>query len=136
MVRILVVCTHNSARSQIAEAYLRRYLGGWAEVHSAGTDPRGIHPLTTLVMSEVGYDLSTQSSKSVKAYHEQNWDYVITVCDQAQETCPYVPARHQLHVGFPDPSQGGVELFRTVRNAIEAWAREFAADLQRSFSKV
>lgn len=124
--RILVVCTHNSARSQIAEAYLRHFLADKAEVHSAGTEPRGVHPLAQQVMSEEGFDLSTHTSDSIEKYLGQPWDYVITVCDHARETCPYVPAQHNLHVSFPDPSQGDIELFRAVRDAIRDWAQRFA----------
>lgn len=124
--RILVVCTHNSARSQMAEAYLRHFLGSKAEVYSAGTEPRGIHPLAQKVMSEEGFDLSTHTSKSIEKYLGQSWDYVITVCDHARESCPYVPAQQNLHMSFPDPSQGGIELFRQVRDAIREWAQHFA----------
>lgn len=129
MVRVLVLCTHNSARSQIAEAYLRRFLGERAKVCSAGTQPTRVHPHTLSVMAEEGYDLSGHTSKSVEQYLEQPWDYVITVCDSARETCPYVPARHNLHVSFPDPSAGGIEGFRAVRDAIRAWAEKFAQSL-------
>ncbi|MEN3040385.1 MAG: arsenate reductase ArsC [Bacteroidia bacterium] len=127
--RILVVCTHNSARSQIAEAYLRRFLGERAEVHSAGTNPTGIHPLAQAVMQEVGYDLSTHSSDSIQKYLGQQWDYVITVCDHAKETCPYVPAKSHIHVSFPDPSRGDIETFRQVRDAIRIWAASFAESI-------
>ncbi|MCX8111914.1 MAG: arsenate reductase ArsC [Bacteroidia bacterium] len=127
--RILVVCTHNSTRSQIAEAYLRRLLNDRAEVYSAGTDPRGIHPLAKAVMAEEGYDLSTHTSDAVEKYAGQTWDYVITVCDSARESCPYIPARYNLHVSFPDPSQGDIELFRQVRDAIRVWATDFARQI-------
>ncbi len=134
MVKVLVLCTHNSARSQIAEAYLRRFLGEQAEVHSAGTQPTRVHPHTLAVMAEEGYDLSTHTSKSVEQYLGESWDYVITVCDSARETCPYVPARHNLHVSFPDPSAGGIDGFRSVRDAIRLWAQNFAQSLHESDS--
>lgn len=124
--RILVVCTHNSARSQMAEAFLRRYFGNRAEVFSAGTSPTQVHPLARVAMAERGYDLSTHYSKGISELTGHSWDYVITVCDSAKESCPYVPARHHIHVSFPDPSQGDLDTFRTVRDAIETWAKEFA----------
>lgn len=127
--RILVVCTHNSARSQMAEAYLRRLLQGRAEVYSAGIDPRGVHPMAKIVMEEEGYDLSTHTSDPIEHYLSESWDYVITVCDAARESCPYVPARVNLHVSFPDPSEGDIETFREVRRAIRAWAEEFARQI-------
>ncbi|MCS7188499.1 MAG: arsenate reductase ArsC [Bacteroidia bacterium] len=129
MVKILVVCTHNSARSQMAEAYLRKYLPPEVEIKSAGTHPTGIHPFTIAVMAEEGYDLSHHTSDPIEKYSSQEWDYIITVCDTAKESCPYLPARFQLHVSFPDPSKGGIELFREVRDAIKKWAQEFAQGL-------
>jgi len=126
MVKILVLCTHNSARSQMAEAFLRRYLGPLAEVHSAGTHPSQLHPLTLQVMQELGYDLSGHTAKTIEAFTDKDWDYVITVCDSAREACPYLPARHTLHVDFPDPSQGDEATFRAVRDQIHAWAKGFA----------
>jgi len=114
----------------MAEAFLRRYLGPDAEVRSAGTEPGTLHPLTRAVMAEVGCDLNGHTADPVEKYAGQSWDYVITVCDAAREKCPYLPARHHLHVSFPDPSQGGLETFRQVRDAIEAWARQFAQTLR------
>ncbi|MCX7979759.1 MAG: arsenate reductase ArsC [Bacteroidia bacterium] len=134
MVRILVVCTHNSARSQMAEAFLRRLLGQKAEVHSAGTHPTRVHPLAQAVMHEIGYGLSSHTSDPIDKYLSQTWDYVITVCDSARETCPYVPAKHHLHVSFPDPSQGDTETFRTVRDAIHTWAKQFSQALHEAFT--
>ncbi len=134
MVRILVVCTHNSARSQMAEAFLRRLLGHYAEVHSAGTHPSRVHPLAQAVMHEIGYDLSSHTSDSIDKHLGQTWDYVITVCDSARETCPYVPAKHHLQVSLPDPSQGDLETFRAVRDAIHAWAQQFSQTLHESLA--
>ncbi|MCS6895123.1 MAG: arsenate reductase ArsC [Bacteroidia bacterium] len=127
--RILVVCTHNSARSQIAEAYLRHFLGDKAEVRSAGTEPRGVHPLAQAVMKEAGHDISTHTSDPIQKYLGEKWDYVITVCDHAREACPYVPAEHHVHVSFSDPSQGDIENFRQVREAIRLWAISFAESI-------
>ncbi len=134
MVKVLVLCTHNSARSQMAEAFLRRELAGLAEVHSAGTHPSQLHPYTVAVMQEIGYDLSGHTAKTVEAFAGESWDYVITVCDEAREHCPYLPARHNLHVSFPDPSSGGIEAFRAVRDSIRSWAEAFAQTLRASLS--
>ncbi len=131
--RLLVICTHNSARSQMAEGFLRKLLRGHAEVASAGTQPSRVHPLAITVMQERSIDLSNHRSKSIAEYADQAWDYVITVCDSARETCPYVPARHQVHISFPDPSaEGTIEAFRAVRDAIESWAKTFAQALLQS----
>lgn len=116
----------------MAEAYLRRFLGDRAEVRSAGTQPTRVHPHTLAVMAEEGYDLSGHTSDSVEQYLGQLWDYVITVCDAARETCPYVPAQHNLHISFPDPSVGGIEEFRAVRDAIRSWAQNFAHSFYES----
>jgi arsenate reductase len=129
--RVLFVCTHNSARSQMAEGLLRALAGDRYEVYSAGTEPRGVHPLAIRVMQEIGIDLSTHRSKSVEAYREIPMDYVVTVCDHAREHCPYVPARRQnLHQSFPDPSavEGDAEVrleaFRRVRDQIRSWLEQ------------
>ena len=134
MVRILVVCTPNSARSQMAEAFLRRLLGQKAQVCSAGTHPTRLHPLAQAVMHEIGCDLSFHTSDPIDKYRDQAWEYVITVCDSARETCPYVPAREHLHVSFPDPSEGDIETFRRVRDAIHAWAQPFSQAVHASLT--
>ncbi len=127
---ILILCTHNSARSQMAEGFLRHYLQGQAEVYSAGTHPSGVHPLATTVMKEVGIDLSSHYSKQIGDLPQREWDYVITVCDAARETCPYIPARQNLHHSLPDPSRvNTLEAFRAVRDQIQMWARAFAEKL-------
>lgn len=129
--RILVLCTHNSSRSQMAEAALRRRFGGSAEVFSAGTEPRGVHPLALRAMAEAGYDLSAHTSDLLDKYLEVPFDYVITVCDSAAEACPVFPGGEtRLHVPFPDPSaaQGSeaerLAAFRRVRDAILEWAEK------------
>jgi len=128
--RILVLCTHNSARSQMAEGFLRHYLQNQAEIFSAGTEPSTLHPLSAAVMKEIGIDLAHHYAKCVEDLPYKDWDYVITVCDHARETCPYIPARHNLHYSFPDPSQTGtIEAFRAVRDQIHAWAKAFAETL-------
>jgi arsenate reductase (thioredoxin) len=104
-IRVLFVCTGNSARSVIAEALLRHNGGDDFEVHSAGTEPRGINPLTERVLDEAGLDHSWARSKSVSEYLGQSFDYVVTVCDQARQACPVFPGVHEsLHWGYQDPA--------------------------------
>lgn len=105
-IRVLFVCTGNSARSQIAEAVLRRLGGGDFEVHSAGTEPKGVNPYTVRVLDDAGIDWSTARSKSVDEFAGQSFDYVITVCDRARQTCPVFPGSHNtLHWGLEDPAE-------------------------------
>ena len=104
-IRILVVCTGNSARSVMAEALLRTHGGDGFEVHSAGTEPKGINPLTVRVLAEAGIDASWARSKSVSEFAGQSFDYVITVCDQARQSCPVFPGEgERLHWGYEDPA--------------------------------
>jgi arsenate reductase len=103
--RVLVICTGNSARSLMAEALLRKHGGADFEVLSAGTEPKGINPLTERVLDEAGLDHSWARSKSVTEYLGQTFDYVITVCDQARQNCPVFPGVHEtLHWGYEDPA--------------------------------
>jgi arsenate reductase len=131
-VKVLFICTHNSARSQMAEGFLNRLGAGRFEARSAGTEPGTLHPLAVQVMAEEGIDISGQHAKSIDAFLQERFDYVITVCDDANETCPVFPnARHRLHWSFPDPSraQGTREkrlaVFRAIRDAISARVEEF-----------
>lgn len=104
-IRILVVCTGNSARSVLAEALLRTHGGDGFEVHSAGTEPKGINPLTVRVLAEAGIDASWARSKSVSEFAGQSFDYIITVCDQARQSCPVFPGEgERLHWGYEDPA--------------------------------
>ena len=104
-IRVLVVCTGNSARSVMAEALVRQKGGDAFEVHSAGTEPKGINPLTVRVLSETGIDASWARSKSVTEYLGQEFDYVITVCDEARQVCPVFTGVYQsLHWGYEDPA--------------------------------
>ena len=104
-IRVLVVCTGNSARSLMAEALLRSKGGDRFDVHSAGTEPKGVIPLTLRTLDEAGIDASWARSKSVGEYLGQHFDYVITVCDQARQTCPVFPGVHEsLHWGYEDPA--------------------------------
>jgi arsenate reductase (thioredoxin) len=136
-VRVLFLCTGNSARSQMAEAFLRQYAGDYFEVHSAGLEPKGLNPLTIQVMEEIGYDLSGQSSKSVSLYlGKVHFQYLITVCDKAEKNCPtnWPGVNYRLHWSFEDPAEfeGSEEQklskFREVRDQINlkilAWLRE------------
>lgn len=104
-IRVLVVCTGNSARSLMAEALFRTHGGDDFEVQSAGTEPKGVNPLTERVLDEAGIDHSWARSKSVTVFYDQPWDHVITVCDQARESCPVFPgAAETLHWGYDDPA--------------------------------
>ena len=104
--RVLFVCTGNSARSIMAEALLRAYGGGGFEVDSAGTEPRGINPLTLRALAEVGIDASRARSKSVTEFLGRPFDYVITVCDEARQVCPVFPGVHEsLHWDTEDPAE-------------------------------
>ena len=123
--RILFLCTHNSARSQMAEGLLRHLAGDRVEAHSAGTEATHVRPLAIRAMDEIGVDISGQKSKTLERYLGEPFDYVITVCDDANEACPFFPgARKRLHWSFEDPARakGSEEerlvIFRKVRDAI------------------
>ena len=123
--RVLFLCTHNSARSQMAEGLLRAFGGEVFEAFSAGTEATQVRPLAIRAMAELGIDISTQQSKTVDRYVNDPFDAVITVCDQANEACPvFFGARERLHWSLPDPSQAeGTEaqqlaVYRQVRDAI------------------
>ena len=122
---VLFICTHNSARSQMAEAYLNRLGIGRFEAQSAGTEPGTLNSLAVQAMAEEGIDISGQRAKSIDDFVQQPFDYVITVCDDANESCPVFPkAGHRLHWSFPDPSRAEgtrkvrLATFRAVRDAI------------------
>jgi arsenate reductase len=124
--RILFLCTGNSARSQMAEGFLRHMAGDKFEVFSAGIRPTQVNPLAIKVMSETGIDISKQKSKSVSGFLGQHFDYVITVCDNAKQTCPIFPGKHEkIHWGLEDPAQaqdteeGKIKVFRKIRNQIK-----------------
>lgn len=125
--RVLILCTHNSARSQMAEGLLRAAAGGDIEVESAGTEATRVHPLAIKAMAERGIDISGHTSKTLDRFVDQPWDDVITVCDSANETCPVFPkAGRRLHWSFEDPSKAtGSEdarlaVFRRIRDEIDA----------------
>lgn len=132
-IRVLFVCTGNSARSQMAEAILRQIGRGAFETFSAGTDPRGVNPLTMRALANVGIDASAARSKSVTEFLGQSFDYVITVCDRARESCPVFPGgAESLHWGFDDPAEATgseserVAVFERVLGEISARLRTFA----------
>jgi arsenate reductase (thioredoxin) len=105
-IRVLFVCTGNSARSQIAEALLRQIGGADFEVFSAGTEPKGVNPSTTRVLADARIDWSAARSKSVDEFAGRSFDYVITVCDRARQVCPVFPGSHNsLHWGLEDPAE-------------------------------
>ena len=130
--RVLILCTGNSARSQMAEGLLRRMAGDRFEVFSAGTRPAGLNPHAVEAMREAGIDISGQRSKSAEEFAGQEFDCVITVCDNARESCPVFPgAGKRLHHSFEDPAaappQRQAEVFRRVRDEIAAWLHEYTA---------
>jgi arsenate reductase len=137
-IRVLFVCTGNSARSLLAEALLRHHGGDRFEVHSAGTEPKGVNPLTVRVLEESGLDASGLRSTSVDRYLGQRFDYVVTVCDQARQACPVFPGSHAaLHWGYDDPAavEGTEEerlaAFRTVFVQLGERIRQFASLAER-----
>jgi len=132
MKRILILCTGNSARSQMAEGLMRHEMRGAAEVFSAGTRPSNVRPEAIAVMAELGIDLSGHRSKSVDEFAGQEFDYVITVCDNANEACPVFPGRtKRLHWPFEDPAgvvgseQERRAAFRGVRDKIRTKIRDW-----------
>ncbi len=135
-IRVLFLCTHNSARSQMAEGLLRATGSNAFEVFSAGIEATIVRPLAIRVMAELEIDISGQRSKVLTEYLNQQFDYVITVCDQANESCPiFSHAKDRLHWSFPDPSRAigseadQLEIYRQVRDAIavhlENWLKTF-----------
>ena len=133
--RVLILCTGNSARSQMAEGLLRHDGGPEYEVFSAGTHPSHVRPEATQVMREVGIDISGHRSKSVEEFAGQNFDYVITVCDNAKESCPVFPATtKRIHWSLKDPAavQGSEEQrlaeFRRIRNQLRTHLRQLVQE--------
>ena len=132
---ILVLCTGNSCRSQIAEGYLRYYAQDRANIYSAGVEAHGVNPKAIETMLEDGIDISKYSSTLVEEYKNIDFDYVITVCDNAKERCPYFPTKAvRLHYNFPDPAKASgseteiMEEFRRVRDMIKEYVERFVAE--------
>ena len=124
--RVLFLCTHNSARSQMAEGFLRSMAGERFEAHSAGTEKTAVHPLAIRVMAERGIDISRHTSKLYVGLMQEPWDYLVTVCDDANERCPFISGvQTRLHWSFEDPSratgseEARLAAFRRVRDKIE-----------------
>ena len=133
--KILVVCTGNSCRSQIAEGYLRKIAGDKTEVYSAGVETHGVNPLAIETMKEDGVDISSQTSNNMNEYLNIDFDFVITVCDNAKERCPFFPGTaKKFHQNFPDPAKATgskeeiKEQFRQVRQQIKNYCTQFVAD--------
>jgi arsenate reductase (thioredoxin) len=131
--RVLFVCTGNSARSQMAEGLLRRFAGDAYEVSSAGTKPSSVRPEAIAVMAELGINISNHRSKGLEVFEGQDFDYVITVCDHARESCPIFPAKTQrLHWSIADPAavQGTeaerLEAFRRACDELQARLQDFS----------
>jgi arsenate reductase len=133
--QVLILCTGNSARSQMAEGLLRSFAGEQMDVFSAGSKPSIVSPYAIQAMAELGIDITQQRSKHLNEYLKQSFDYVITVCDQAAETCPIFPGKAQrIHWSFPDPAavegsdEDKMRGFHSVRDALaeqfKAWAED------------
>lgn len=132
MKRILVLCTGNSCRSQIAEGYLRHFAAGRAEVYSAGIETHGVNPKAVATMKADGIDISNHTSNNIDEYRDIEFDYVITVCDHAKEVCPFFPSgAEKFHYNFPDPAKAkGTEAevtaqFDSVRDMIKQYSQQF-----------
>jgi len=130
---VLVLCTGNSCRSQLLHGYLQQTLGERAAVYSAGVEVHGLNPRAVRVMAEDGVDISHHTSNHIEEYAAVPFDYVLTVCDHANEVCPVFPSTaKKLHHNFPDPAQATgsekeiMDQFRNVRDQVQAYAREFA----------
>jgi arsenate reductase len=126
--KVLFICTHNSARSQMAAALINKFWAEEYEAYSAGTEPTAVNPHAIKAMAEIGIDISNNQAKHVNTYKGQSFDYVVTVCDHAKETCPFFPgAKKYLHQGFVDPStftgteEEQLSKFRRVREEIKSW---------------
>jgi len=132
MKNILVLCTGNSCRSQLAEGYLREFAGDKAKIYSAGIETHGVNPKAVQVMKEDGLDISTHTSNHVDEYLSVPFDAVITVCDNANEACPFFPGKtERFHQNFPDPAKATgspeevMDEFRKVRDMIKVYAADF-----------
>lgn len=128
--RVIFVCTHNSARSQMAEGMLRVWGGDRFEAFSAGTEATAVRPEAVEVMREIGIDISAQRSESLEPYLGQRFDWLVTVCDDAREACPTLPGvRHQEHWSIEDPSavrgDGRIDAFRAARDGLAERVRAF-----------
>ena len=135
MKNILVLCTGNSCRSQIAEGYLRHFAGEKAEIYSAGIETHGVNPRAISIMKEDGIDISKHTSNNIEQYYDIEFDFVITVCDNAKENCPVFQTKaKKFHHNFPDPAKSTgteeeiLEEFRQVRQMIKEYSQQFVSD--------
>ena len=135
MKKILVLCTGNSCRSQIAEGYLKHFAGDKALVYSAGIETHGVNPRAIAIMKEDGIDISKHTSNNMEEYRSIGFDHIITVCDNARECCPVFPSNAlQFHHNFPDPAKAKgteeeiMQQFREVRDMIKAYADDFVKE--------
>lgn len=155
MKNILVLCTGNSCRSQMAEGYLRYFANGKATIYSAGIEAHGVNPKAIQVMKEDGIDISNHTSKTIdellssppfrttegcerSSVGREVFDYIITVCDNAQENCPYIPSKaKRFHQNFPDPAKTAgseeemLNSFRKIRGEIKTYSEKFIKDMER-----
>ncbi len=135
MKKVLVLCTGNSCRSQIAEGYLRYFAKEKAEIYSAGVETHGVNPKAIEIMKEDGIDISKHTSNNIDEYFDIDFDFVITVCDNAKERCPFFPTKAmKFHYNFPDPAKAIgteteiLEQFRNVRQLIKDYSENFIND--------
>ena len=135
MKNILVLCTGNSCRSQMAEGYIRHFGGNRVNVFSAGIETHGVNPKAIEVMEEDGIDISSHTSNNVNEYLDLQFDTILTVCDHAREKCPYIPGKSlRLHYDFPDPAKATgseeeiMKAFRITRDMIKAYIRDMSKE--------
>jgi arsenate reductase len=131
-IKVLFLCTANAARSQMAAGIVKHDFGGRIETYSAGTNPKGVSRLAIMVLDELGIDISAETSDHLDKYKDMHFDYVITLCDDANENCPvFFGGVKRMHMGFPDPphsndpSPENLQKFREVRDAIRTGMKEF-----------
>ena len=131
-IKVLFLCTANAARSQMAAGIVKHDFGDRVETYSAGTNPKGVNRLAIMVLDEIGIDISSETSDHLDKYADMHFDYVITLCDDANENCPlFFGGVNRVHMGFPDPphsndpTEENLQQFREVRDAIRKWVKEF-----------
>ena len=142
--KILYLCTGNSCRSQMAEAWTRELKGDQFEAYSAGVQPKGMDPRAVKAMAEAGINISAQKSKDIDSLGDMEFDYVVTLCDNARESCPYFPARTKLvHKGFDDPpylaenaenEEEALKQYRRVRDEIRTFVESLPKVLDKNYS--
>jgi arsenate reductase len=132
MKKVLILCTGNSCRSQLAEGFIRHFAGNKALIYSAGVEIHGLNPKAVQIMAEHGIDISKHTSNHLDEYAGIDFDYVITVCDHARESCPYFPSRaEKIHQNFPDPAKATgteaeiIQVFRSVSEQIKSFSADF-----------